>query len=661
MSERLNESQIIEIFDEYIKSKNTDYAVLLDGSWGSGKTYFIEHSIVDGFKGIELTKNGVKRKIKFIYISVYGIKDVKEIDNKIFDAIIGDFLMKKFSKYYKTINKGLESIYDLIKAFKELPQIPKDSVRNLIEIMQRQKDYIIIFDDIERSELPISELLGYINEFVEHKKIKTIIISNEKEILKKNLYVNTELKYLVAESEILDFPKKKESLDLLFDRNKSSNGNETVRLNKRDICERAKDLFGEDTLYNQIKEKLIGITIFYEPNIEDVTDKILDKYVADNSVKEYIRDNKNILINLMRNKNHVNIRTLKFAISIIEKVLKIINELDLSPYEEKQIDNCKKDIIRYIMIACIKYKDGEWEHIERAEVFNIYGENSINGNYNGFKFVDDIIEKSFVDKIKIEDTIQLYMKSLAENTELYDDPINNLQYYWEMEDKDIENNYIRLKEKLINNLYRISSYSKIVYRVFKLTTIGFSDNYIDDIINIMEEKIKNETELVENNDLAELDFVFSDSKEKEKYDRIMEPIKNAIENKNKNGRKTNINNIINNKEGWGEKFANYCRTNRSMFQSRKEFFNLIDIENIKNIICVSKTKDISDFRRSMYTIYDFKNIIDFYKQDILKLEEFLNAINEIIKDKSFEEFDKSKQYNINWLKKNTEEILERLK
>ena len=63
----------------------------------------------------------------------------------------------------------------------------------------------------------------------------------------------------------------------------------------------------------------------------------------------------------------------------------------------------------------------------------------------------------------------------------------------------------------------------------------------------------------------------------------------------------------------------------------------------------------------MYTIYDFKNIIDFYKQDIIKLEELLNVINEIIKDKSFEEFDKSKKYNINWLKKNTEEILERLK
>ena len=170
MNECLNEEQIIKILKEYIESKNTDYAVLIDGNWGCGKTFFVENSIIKKFKEQEIEKDGKKKKIKFIYISVYGIKDIK------------------------IINKVFESVYDIVSVFKELPKIPKDSVRNLIEILQNQRNYIMVFDDIERSEIPISELLGYINDFVEHKKIKTILISNEKEILKKNLYTNAELK-----------------------------------------------------------------------------------------------------------------------------------------------------------------------------------------------------------------------------------------------------------------------------------------------------------------------------------------------------------------------------------------------------------------------------------------------------------------------------------
>src|SRR5690606_22201504 len=41
---------------------------------------------------------------------------------------------------------------------------------------------LFIFDDLERCDLPINRVLGYINEFVEHEDRKVIIIANEKEI-----------------------------------------------------------------------------------------------------------------------------------------------------------------------------------------------------------------------------------------------------------------------------------------------------------------------------------------------------------------------------------------------------------------------------------------------------------------------------------------------
>ena len=229
-----------------------------------------------------------------------------------------------------------------------------------------------------------------------------------------------------------------------------------------------------------------------------------------------------------------------------------------------------------------------------------------------------------------------------------------------MDDNEIEENYKLLKEKLSNQIYKTSSYPKIIYRVLKLITIGFSEQYVEDIKNIMLTNLQNKEDIEPYNDFDELDFVFNNQKEKEKYNEIMLPIKQNIENANTNGRKDNINTIINKEKGWGENFSNYCLNNRGEFQSQKEFFSLIDIDNIIDNIKYSHTKDISDFRRAMFTIYDFKNIKDYYENDLEKLGVFLIELEKIIEDEDFKKYDNSKKFNINWLKKNTEEIIEKI-
>ena len=38
----LSDSEIIEVVKEYLNSNIYNYAVMIDGEWGSGKTYFIK-------------------------------------------------------------------------------------------------------------------------------------------------------------------------------------------------------------------------------------------------------------------------------------------------------------------------------------------------------------------------------------------------------------------------------------------------------------------------------------------------------------------------------------------------------------------------------------------------------------------------------------------
>lgn len=656
MNQFLNDKEIAEIIKGYITDENTDSAILINGEWGSGKTFFVKNKIINEYENKRYSK--FKKKIKFIYVSTYGVKAINELDNKIFYSIIGDLLPKKIKKYNAILEKGISSIYDIVKAFKELPNIPKDSIRNLLDILQKkkQKDYILVFDDLERCEMPIAELLGYINEFVEHKSIKTILIANEKEILKKKMYSNNELKYLVAENKMLDIPIEKTGIDDIFYKNNKLEKDEDKKLNIEELDKRVEKIFGEDLLYSQIKEKLIGITILYVPDLKSVLETIIDEEISNQKVKECIKTYDNRLINIMQNKNHINIRTLKIALKIIEKIFNVMFEMDLSMYEERIVHNCRTDILTYTMFECIEYKEGNSKESNKTEIFTISEENNYMDVKNGFSFIDDIIKKSYINCKKVKEVITLYMKTKTEDVNDLEDPINVLGYYWQMDDKDIERNYLLLKEKLSKNLYKISSYPKIIFIIMKLNDIGFPEYYLEDVKNIMYNNLKKVDNVEKFSDLDELNFSFNNQEEIKKYEEIINPIKDYIEELTKNERKENINLKIEKKAGWGQNFSNYCMEKKNTFISRKEFFNLIDVENLLDCIKISKTKDISDFRRCIATIYNFKNLKEFYENDLQKLELFLEGLQNI-DEKQMEEYDKSKQYNIEWIKRNIQDII----
>ena len=71
MEQFLKENEIIDIVKEYVENKNTGYAIMIDGEWGSGKTYFVREKLE---KKLKKLWEETKREIKFIYVSSYGVK-----------------------------------------------------------------------------------------------------------------------------------------------------------------------------------------------------------------------------------------------------------------------------------------------------------------------------------------------------------------------------------------------------------------------------------------------------------------------------------------------------------------------------------------------------------------------------------------------------------
>ena len=60
----------------YVQMENPQFAVLINGEWGTGKTWFV--------KNFFATHDFQK---KFCYISLFGVESLKEIDAALIDQI----------------------------------------------------------------------------------------------------------------------------------------------------------------------------------------------------------------------------------------------------------------------------------------------------------------------------------------------------------------------------------------------------------------------------------------------------------------------------------------------------------------------------------------------------------------------------------------------
>lgn len=181
---------IEEYLDYYCESKLCRYAVLINGKWGVGKTWFINR----------LEEKLKNRGENVIYISLNGVAKKETIDDEIF-RFLHPFWTNKRVKLLGKIATGLVKAtlkFDVDGDGKAdgnvnvaLPSV------NIDELLKKGENLILIFDDVERCKIPISELLGYINYFVEHANSKVILIGNEDEIdTKTNDYLSEKEKVI---------------------------------------------------------------------------------------------------------------------------------------------------------------------------------------------------------------------------------------------------------------------------------------------------------------------------------------------------------------------------------------------------------------------------------------------------------------------------------
>ena len=181
---------------EFLNSPDSIHNVFwLDGSWGSGKTFFIK----------TFFENQIYKKKEIYYISCFGIKTREQAEK---------ILINEIEK--QSILGNLDFIPLVGGVFKWFFKIVGT------DLMKR--DSIVIFDDFERvsyvaeSDNPsdYNDLLGYIDYLSENKRFKIIVILNIKEIGSAERLIYSKFKLnqnkMVSAEEVIDNILKKSKL-----------------------------------------------------------------------------------------------------------------------------------------------------------------------------------------------------------------------------------------------------------------------------------------------------------------------------------------------------------------------------------------------------------------------------------------------------------------
>ena len=584
----ITDEEICELILRYIRKENTEYAILIDGKWGVGKTFFIKNSLK-----VKLQKE-IKKTCRYkgiIYMSLYGIKDITQLENKIIYSIMENgILSNNERKTSKMLINGAKTYINSLEK--------KDSIMDLIKMFQEISKYIIIFDDLERCMISITELLGYINELIEHKNVKTILIANEDKMAEvESSYQNKE--------------------------------------------------------YYEIKEKLIGEVIYYNPNIEIFLDYICDEE-KEQLISRIIKDNKYKIIEIMQKYNYKNIRTLKICISKFKTIIEKIEEVKSTykNYDEDVYNKLLDNILIYLLHVTIMYKEN----------IKLYDWSTLLGSFGlinltirddkieilGFKFVDKLVQYSIIDLEDIEKVLDIYNKKDQNDIYGKGSPYEVVTNFFGKKDNEVEEALKEMKNEIKDDMYMIDLYSKILCYLLEIRYAKYDEKIIDDIINLMEYNIKNN----KNNCITE--FIpctlgyntekpgyYDTLKEWEIYDR-----ERVIKNRKEKSKE------ILNQTNWGRKFKEYCENDKNEFERNKSFFSSIDDKELLNNIKYSDSQNILEFIRGINIVHNFKYIPkeqkelkNYYKGDIDSILRIKKEI-EKIKDINME---KGKKYLINEL------------
>lgn len=590
------EMELNNYIKHYLEEDKTHTAIMLTGEWGSGKTYYVENVLAPFLKN-DNDKN------RCIIISLYGLENISDISKSIYmelrmKALEKNSELKAAGKLIaKTIVKGAAGVFGIDINMSE------DDLQNLYSSVDLSEK-LLVFEDVERSNIELVKLLGYINNLVERDGVKILLVANENEILNKT-----------TETFNFDFAT------LLT----TSSKNNDKEDNPKSVPENIQK-------YLRIKEKTISDTICFESNYYETVKNIVGTF-GNKKINEIINEDVEVieeLASMVRGVCHKNLRTFIFA---TQKAVDIFNKIE---------ENCDNEFLKCIYFGIIsfsaKIKEGEFPAWQGTE----YISTLLGTNWNPlFKFCYDYIRWQKIEVDKISKTRDAYeeMKLYDKKADRSDKDLQKLYSYYERTEnevrealKNIENRLSDSKDIGFYNYGKLAAYLIRVNHAIEFDYTKCKERMIQNI------RGKGESISSDLLFLPMYDFEEEEKKELEIFFRQMSESMNTRNSRN---------DFSYNPDELGNLYNRVIKEEQKLRRNH-EFLSVYNVKLIVEMLFHASAKQIGDFRGILFAVYRYAGKADFVEADVNAMKEILELVQEKIDSHDYE-IDKIQIQQLNWL------------
>ena len=571
----------------YLDEDKTNTAIMLTGEWGSGKTYYIEKALAPFLQE--------EKKHRCVVISLYGLESLADISKSIYlesrmKALTKDSEVLATGKLIaKTVVKGAVGMLGIDVNMSE------DDLQNLYSSVDLNGK-LLIFEDLERSNIEIVKLLGYINNLVERDGVKVLLVANENEILNK-------------QPETISYDLEDLASLLLENKTKEDKENsvpEDVQVQK----------------YLRIKEKTISDTIYFESDYYEAVKNIIGIF---SNEKLQIMVDKDIieeLVSMIRGYCHKNFRTFIFA---TQKTVDIFNKM-----EEDYEDDFLKCIYYGVICFSSKIKAGEFPKWEGTEYLSTLLGTNI---YPLFRFCYDYIRWQKINATNIAETRKAYaeMKLYDQNADRGDDDLRVLYDYYEKTETEVRNVLNSIEERLKNpediGFYNYGKLAAYLVRVSHI--IGFDYTQCKDH---MVKNIRGKGSSI-NSRLLFLPM-YDDFEKDEEYE-----FKKFTEQLSESMNFRNHQNDFSYKPSDIKDLYDSVLKDEYKIRSNHEFISRYNVSQLVEMLFDASSKQIMEFRDVLFAVYRHAGKADFIETDISTMKELLQMIQEKINSNDYQNYD----------------------
>ena len=399
----MNEN-ISQYLFKFLDNPDPQYAVMLKGRWGCGKSFFIKNWLNE-YKG---RYNTGETTLEPIYISLYGLKELPQVTVAI-DRALYPYLYSKGAELTKKILKVAGKIvfrtnldcdnngkddFSIDATLDSLTLLGTKAGSSII------KTKLIVFDDLERCLIDMKLLLGYINNFVEHGACHVIIIGDETHTTDD------------AQQKLIEF-----------------------------------------------KEKTVGREFEIRPDINSAIDSFLKNDIIHN---DWIANQKNFIIDCFIATKCDNLRILRQCLYDFSV---LYSEIDSNLLKEGS--QCMLSILGEYIITYCEYR-GEFRELLKSHnwtyFYGIFGDNETKDKVSKFQgkyssiierykvgILDSDCIKLIIREIETGCSIKQYIERLLRQRQGNMNVQDKLANFVNLSNEEFEKEYKKLEEELINN------------------------------------------------------------------------------------------------------------------------------------------------------------------------------------------------------------------